>query len=211
MNLRSIAAISALALATAACTTMDDGMADSMDDDMATETSTQTTASTSTTASIPVVGGAQMLPSRNIVQNASEASNLTTLVSLVQAADLAQALQGPGPFTVFAPTNAAFQKVPAATVQSLQQPENQQMLQGVLTYHVVSGNVDAAALNSLIENGGGTATLPTVSGGNLTFRKQGNNIVVMGQNGSMGTVTQANVRQSNGVVHVIDGVLMPAM
>ena len=158
-----------------------------------------------------MVGGAAMLPSRTIVQNASEASNLTTLVSAVQQAGLVDTLSGAGPFTVFAPTNAAFEKVPAATRNSLMQPSNRDMLRGVLTYHVVPGALTAADLMQRITAGGGTATLTTVQGSQLRLSMMGDRIMINGQGGSMAHVTQGDVRQSNGTVHVIDGVLTPSM
>ena len=150
-----------------------------------------------------------MLPSRNIVQNASEASNLTTLVSAVTAAGLGETLSGPGPFTVFAPTNEAFEKIPAATRTSLMEPAQKQALGDILKYHVVSGNLDAAALTQQIEAGNGTATLTTVNGAKLTAKKMGDGIQLTDAAGKTSMVTQADVRQSNGVVHVIDTVVMP--
>ncbi|UVI38346.1 fasciclin domain-containing protein [Qipengyuania spongiae] len=204
-NFFKIAAASAAALALTACeTTMSD------DGDMAMDN----TASANTTGSANAgvtVGGAAMSPNRTIVQNASQASNLTTLVTAVQAAGLAETLSGPGPFTVFAPTNAAFDKVPAATRTSLMQPANRAMLRDVLTYHVVPGTLTAADLMQRIRAGNGTATLTTVEGGQLTLRMMGDRIMISGMNGSTAHVTQGDVRQSNGVVHVIDGVLTPSM
>lgn len=204
-NFFKIAAASAAALALTACeTTMSD------DGDMAMDN----TASANTAASMNAgvtVGGAAMSPNRTIVQNASQASNLTTLVTAVQAAGLAETLSGTGPFTVFAPTNAAFEKVPAATRTSLMQPANRAMLRDVLTYHVVPGTLTAADLMQRIRVGNGTATLTTVEGGQLTLRMMGDRIMISGMNGSTAHVTQGDVRQSNGVVHVIDGVLTPSM
>ena len=196
-----IAAAAALPLA-ACMTTMDDDAA------MSTDMSTSTSASTATSVK---VGGADMYANRTIVQNASTASNLTTLVSAVQAAGLVDTLNGPGPFTVFAPTNAAFEKVPAATRTSLMQPANRAMLSSVLTYHVVPGTLTAADLMQRIRAGGGTATLTTVQGGQLKLSMMGNRVMIAGMNGSSAHVTQADVRQSNGIVHVIDGVLTPSM
>ena len=146
-----------------------------------------------------MVGGAMMLPTQNLVQNASEASNLTTLVTAVQAADLAGTLSGPGPFTVFAPPNSAFDALPAGTVASLVQPANKAQLTSILTYHVVPGRLMAADLRD-------GQTLTTVNGATLTVRKTGNTVMVGGA-----TVTQADVRASNGVAHVINKVLMPGM
>jgi uncharacterized surface protein with fasciclin (FAS1) repeats len=160
-------------------------------------------------ANDPVVGGAPMYPSKNIVQNASTADNLTTLVAAVKAAGLVQTLESPGPFTVFAPTNDAFNKLPAGTVEMLLKPENKDQLVKVLTYHVVPGRINASDLMRQIKEGGGKATLKTASGETLTASMQGKQIVLTDEKGGMSMVTTANVYQSNGVVHVIDAVLMP--
>jgi len=165
-------------------------------------------ASASTQGTVSV-GGAPMYPNRTIVQNASTAPNLSTLVTAVQAAGLVDTLNGPGPFTVFAPTNDAFAAVPQATLNSLLQPENKAQLTTVLTYHVVPGRIDAAELMRRIRAGGGTASVATVQGGALRFSMMGDRVMIMGNNGSSAHVTTANVGQSNGVVHVIDGVLLP--
>jgi uncharacterized surface protein with fasciclin (FAS1) repeats len=157
----------------------------------------------------PVVGGALMYPSKNIVQNASAADNLTTLVAAVKAADLVQTLESPGPFTIFAPTNDAFNKLPAGTVATLLKPENKGQLVKVLTYHVVPGKIDAADLMKQIKDGGGKATLKTANGETLTASMHGKHVVLTDEKGGMSMVTTANVYQSNGVVHVIDTVLMP--
>jgi uncharacterized surface protein with fasciclin (FAS1) repeats len=131
------------------------------------------------------------------------------LVAAVKAAGLVDTLSGPGPFTVFAPTNAAFARLPAGTVETALRPENRAMLQSVLTYHVVPGRLTAADLMARIRAGGGSARLTTVQGGTLTARMSGNNIVLMDARGGMATVTQANVMQSNGVIHVTNAVSMP--
>ena len=166
--------------------------------------------SMSATPENPMVGGAAMNAADNIVTNASAAPNLTTLVAAVSAAGLVETLQGAGPFTVFAPTNDAFAKLPAGTVEGLLKPEMKDALTGVLTYHVVSGNVDGAALMEQINAGGGTATLTTVQGATLTATSDGNGgITLTDAKGGKANVTTANVRQSNGIVHVIDTVLMP--
>ena len=157
----------------------------------------------------PMVGGAAMDASKDIVDNASASADHTPLVAAVQAAGLVDTLKGPGPFTVFAPTNAAFEKLPAGTVDTLLLPESKDDLTGVLTYHVVPGNVDAAALTQQIEAGGGSATLTTVQGGTLTARADGGAVTVTDAKGNVSNVTTADVRQSNGIVHVIDTVLMP--
>ena len=158
----------------------------------------------------PMVGGAAMNATDNIVANASAAPNLSTLVAAVKAADLVATLQGAGPFTVFAPTNDAFAKLPAGAVDGLLKPEMKADLAGVLTYHVVSGNVDAASLLQQIEAGGGTANLTTVQGATLKAMSDGaGGVMLHDTKGGMAKVTTADVRQSNGVVHVIDTVLMP--
>jgi uncharacterized surface protein with fasciclin (FAS1) repeats len=155
------------------------------------------------------VGGAPMYATRNIIQNAVNSRDHTTLVAAVKAAGLVDTLSGPGPFTVFAPTNAAFARLPAGTVETVLRPENRSMLQSVLTYHVVPGRLTAADLMARIRAGGGSARLTTVQGGTLTARMSGNSIVLMDARGGMATVTQANVMQSNGVIHVTNAVSMP--
>lgn len=155
------------------------------------------------------VGGAAMYRSNNIVQNASKSKDHTTLVAAVKAAGLVKTLSGPGPFTVFAPTNAAFDKLPEGTVATLLQPANKKTLVKVLTYHVISGKYSAKALLRLISKGGGKARLTTVQGGKLTASKMGNTIMLTDAKGGMSHVTIADVNQSNGVVHVVDTVLMP--
>ena len=157
----------------------------------------------------PMVGGAPMFADRDIVTNASTSQDHTTLVAAVQAAGLVDTLKGPGPFTVFAPTNAAFEKLPAGTVDGLLKPEMKDDLAKVLTYHVVSGNVDAAALTQQIQAGGGSAMLKTVQGEELTAKADGGKVTLTDAKGNVATVTTADVRQSNGVIHVIDTVLMP--
>jgi uncharacterized surface protein with fasciclin (FAS1) repeats len=156
-----------------------------------------------------MVGGAPMYANKTVVENASTAPNLKTLVAAVTAAGLVETLSGPGPFTVFAPDDAAFGKLPAGTVDTLVKPENKETLTGILTYHVVAGNMDAAALSAAIEAGKGKAELTTVAGGKLTAEKEGDAIVLTDAKGGKSKVTQADVTQSNGVAHVIDTVLMP--
>lgn len=160
-------------------------------------------------ASTPMVGGAAMYPTKTIVQNASTAANLTTLVAAVKAAGLVETLSSPGPFTVFAPTNDAFAKLPAGTVETLVKPENKATLTKILTYHVVAGKVTAADVVALIKKGGGKAAIKTVQGGTLTASLQGKNVVLTDAKGGKSIVTQTDVMQSNGVVHVIDTVVMP--
>lgn len=157
----------------------------------------------------PMVGGQEMYPTKNIIENAVNSADHTTLVAAVKAAGLVDTLQGPGPFTVFAPTNEAFAKLPAGTVDTLLKPENKDTLVKILTYHVVSGKVSAADLKKMIKEGHGQATLKTVSGGTLTAMMDGKNIVLKDEKGGTSTVTIANVFQSNGVIHVVDTVLMP--
>ena len=158
----------------------------------------------------PMVGGAAMDAASDIVTNASAAPNLSTLVAAVKAAGLVETLQGAGPFTVFAPTNDAFAKLPAGAVDGLLKPEMKDALTGVLTYHVVAGNVDAAALMDLIKAGDGKATLTTVQGATLTATTSGmGDVTLTDATGGTAKVTTADVRQSNGIVHVIDSVLMP--
>ncbi len=164
------------------------------------------------TAKAPVmVGGAPMLPTATIVANASKASNLTTLVKAVQAADLTATLSGPGPFTVFAPTDEAFGRLAPGTLDQLLKPEQKASLTKLLTYHVVAGKLDAAALKSQIEAGGGTATLTTVEGQPLKATLENGALVLTDVGGGKSYVTQYDVEQSNGIVHVVNGVLAPKL
>lgn len=158
----------------------------------------------------PMVGGAPMYRTKNIVENAMNSADHTTLVAAVKAAGLVETLQGKGPFTVFAPTNAAFEKLPAGTVEMLVRPENKATLTKVLTYHVVAGRYDSKKLMQLIRKGGGQAALKTVSGGTLLARMNGmNGITLTDEKGGTSNVTTADVYQSNGVIHVVDTVVMP--
>ena len=158
----------------------------------------------------PTVGGAPMYRTKNIVENAVNSPDHTTLVAAVKAAGLVQTLQGKGPFTVFAPTNSAFDKLPAGTVETLVKPENKATLTKILTYHVVAGKYDGKKLMQLIKKGGGQASLKTVSGGTLTARMNGmNGISLTDEKGGTSNVTVADVYQSNGVIHVVDTVVMP--
>ena len=156
-----------------------------------------------------MVGGAAMYPSKNIIENAVNSKDHTTLVAAVKAADLVATLQSAGPFTVFAPTDAAFNKLPKGTVETLVKPENKKTLTDILTYHVVSGKLDAKALSDLIKKGNGKAELTTVNGAKLTVMMSGKKVVLKDSKGGMSTVTIADVYQSNGVIHVIDTVVMP--
>jgi len=160
-------------------------------------------------AANPMVGGAPMLADRDIIDNAVNSKDHTTLVAAVKAAGLVDTLKGAGPFTVFAPTNAAFDALPAGTVDGLLKPEMKADLTKVLTYHVVPGKLDAAALLAQIQAGGGSATLTTVQGGTLTARAADGGVTVTDAKGNAARVTIADVMQSNGVIHVVDKVLMP--
>lgn len=182
MNLRTILAASALALAAGAAL-----------------------------AENPMVGGAPMYETRNIVENAVNSADHTTLVAAVQAAGLVETLQGEGPFTVFAPTNAAFEKLQAGTVETLLKPENKDQLVKVLTCHVVAANALSDAIKGMIADDGGMHPVPTVGGCTLKAKMDGDGIVLEDERGRTARVTIADVRQSNGVIHVIDTVLLPAM
>jgi len=161
---------------------------------------------------MPMVGGAPMDPANDVVTNASKAGNLKTLVAAVGAAGLVDTLKGAGPFTVFAPNDDAFTKLPAGTVDTLLKPENKEKLVGVLTYHVVSGKLDTAELDKEIAAGGGTAKLKTVAGGALTVSKDGDTYTITDATGGKSKISaeERNVYQSNGVAHVIDTVLLPS-
>ena len=155
------------------------------------------------------VGGAPMYSNKTIVQNAVNSKDHTTLVAAVKAAGLVDTLSGPGPFTVFAPTNEAFKKLPAGTVDTLLKPENKDKLKAVLTYHVVAGRMSAKDLMDAVKKGGGKAMLKTVEGEDLTVTQSGNMLTVTDAKGDKAKVTIANVNQSNGVIHVIDTVMLP--
>jgi uncharacterized surface protein with fasciclin (FAS1) repeats len=160
-------------------------------------------------AANPMVGGAAMYPTKTIVDNAVNSKDHTTLVAAVKAADLVGTLSGPGPFTVFAPTNAAFEKLPAGTVETLVKPENKATLTSILTYHVVAGKMTSADIAKAIKAGGGKATLTTVQGEPLTAWMKDGKLVLTDAKGGNSTVTIKDVIQSNGVIHVVDTVLMP--
>ena len=157
----------------------------------------------------PMVGGAAMYPSKDIVDNAVNSKDHTTLVAAVKAAGLVDTLKSAGPFTVFAPTNEAFAALPAGTVDTLLKPENKAVLTKVLTYHVVPGKLDGAALSQRVMAGNGRAMLQTASGGTLTVTMSGSNVMVTDEKGGVAMVTIANVYQSNGVIHVVNKVLLP--
>ena len=157
-----------------------------------------------------MVGGAAMYPSKNIVQNAVNSKDHTTLVAAVKAAGLVETLSSAGPFTVFAPTNEAFNMLPKGTVETLVKPENKATLTGILTYHVVSGKLSSADLMRMIKKGGGKAELTTVAGGKLWVMKKGGKLWIKDEKGGVAQITIKDVNQSNGVIHVINKVLMPS-
>ncbi len=156
-----------------------------------------------------MVGGAAMLPSKNIIENSVNSKDHTTLVATVKAAGLVETLQAKGPFTVFAPNNEAFLKLPKGTVETLLKPENLKMLQTILTYHVIAGKMNADDISKAIKIGNGKAELTTISGGKLTVIMKGKELILTDENGNMSKVTIADVNQSNGVIHVVDSVVTP--
>ena len=157
----------------------------------------------------PMVGGAAMYPTKNIIENAVNSSDHTTLVAAVKAAGLVDTLEGAGPFTVFAPTNEAFAKLPIGTVDTLLKPENKSMLTGVLTYHVVAGKMSTNDISNLVEAGHGKAELKTVAGGKLWAMKKDGKLMLQDEKGGTAAITIPNVYQSNGVIQVVDSVLLP--
>ena len=156
-----------------------------------------------------MVGGAAMYPTKNIIENAVNSKDHTTLVAAVKAAGLVETLEGPGPFTVFAPTNEAFDKLPKGTVETLLKPENKAKLTAILTYHVVAGKISSMDLMKMVKEGHGKATLKTVEGENLYVTQKGHNLMVTDEKGDVAKITIADVNQSNGVIHVINTVLLP--
>jgi uncharacterized surface protein with fasciclin (FAS1) repeats len=176
---------------------------------MGANTNASMPSNTNTGDGNPMVGGAAMFKTKDIIDNAVNSKDHTTLVAAVKAAGLVETLKGAGPFTVFAPTNAAFEKLPAGTVDGLLKPESKAALTKVLTYHVVPGRQDATAIAKAIEDGKGKATFKTVAGGTLTATMEGSSVVLTDEKGGKSRVTTADVMQSNGVIHVIDSVLMP--
>ena len=165
---------------------------------------------TAFSTSMVIVGGEAMFPTKDIIENAVNSKDHTTLVAAIKAAGLVETLKSPGPFTVFAPTNDAFENLPEGTVETLLKPENKGTLTKVLTYHVVPGSLDFRAISKKIEQGGGQAELKTVSGDTLIAWMNGpNNIVLKDENGNFANITTYDVIQSNGVIHVIDAVLLP--
>jgi uncharacterized surface protein with fasciclin (FAS1) repeats len=162
-----------------------------------------------THAQTKMVGGAAMYPTKNIVENAVNSKDHTTLVAAVKAAGLVETLESPGPFTVFAPTNEAFNKLPAGTVDNLVKPENKEMLTKILTYHVVAGRLSSEELWAKVKAGNGKAELTTVQGGKLTVMAKGKKLYLVDEKGGQSWITIADVNQSNGVIHVVNTVLMP--
>ena len=162
-------------------------------------------------AANPEVGGAPMYETKNIVENAVNSKDHTTLVAAVQAAGLVETLSGAGPFTVFAPTNAAFEKLPAGTVETLLKPENKDQLTKILTCHVVAAKAMSADVMKMVKDDGGAHKAKTVGGCELTLKADGDKVTVTDENGNVANVTIADVEQSNGVIHVIDKVLLPKM
>ncbi|MBA2379612.1 MAG: fasciclin domain-containing protein [Blastocatellia bacterium] len=157
----------------------------------------------------PMVGGAAMYKTKDIVDNAVNSADHTTLVAAVQAAGLVDTLKSKGPFTVFAPVNSAFAKLPAGTVETLLKPENKATLAEILTYHVIAGNFSAKDVMGAIKKGNGKAEFTTVAGGKISAMLEGSSVILMDEKGGRSTITIADVKQSNGVIHVVDSVLLP--
>lgn len=212
MNIPRIGAlmIASAALAVSACSKSESDTTAANDVVMEDEFALDTGAMGGNAATSVMVGGAEMLPTKTIVENASQSADHTTLVAAVKAAGLVETLSGAGPFTVFAPTNAAFAKLPAGTVDGLLKPAAKTDLAKVLTYHVVPGTMTAAQLSTAIRAGNGKAELTTVQGAKLTASEAAGQVTLTDSKGGKSVVTQADVTQSNGVVHVVDTVLMPS-
>lgn len=209
MHRHLIAACAASLLAAATTAAVAEGYGRGVPIDMNASVAGTNAAVLGASGATKMVGGAPMYPTRDIIDNAVNSRDHTTLVAAVKAAGLVDTLKGSGPFTVFAPTNSAFSMLPAGTVDTLLKPENKGTLTQVLTYHVVPGRVDAAALAQQIQSGGGKAMLKTASGGTLTATMRGKDVVIVDAKGNMSVVTTADVYQSNGVIHVVDKVLLP--
>lgn len=212
MKRQLIAACAASLLAAAGGSALAEGYGRGVMVDMnaSVQGSTPGTTVMGATSAPKMVGGAPMYVTKDIVDNAVNSKDHTTLVAAVKAAGLVDTLKSAGPFTVFAPTNTAFSALPAGTVDTLLKPENKGTLTTVLTYHVVPGRIDAAALAQQIQAGGGKATLKTASGGTLTAMMRGKDVVITDVKGNAAVVTTADVYQSNGVIHVVDKVLLPS-
>jgi len=211
MHRHFIAACAASLLAAATTSAVAEGYGRGVPIDMNASVAGTNAAVMGASGATKMVGGAAMYPTRDIIDNAVNSRDHTTLVAAVKAAGLVDTLKGSGPFTVFAPTNSAFSMLPAGTVDTLLKPENKGTLTQVLTYHVVPGRVDAAALAQQIQSGGGKAMLKTASGGMLTATMRGKDVVIVDAKGNMSVVTTADVYQSNGVIHVVDKVLLAAV
>ena len=201
--------IAGAAISLGACAKTDSVDKNAGGNDLAITNDMATTNDMGTPSNSVMVGGAEMLATKTIVENASKSADHTTLVSAVKAAGLVETLSGPGPFTVFAPTNAAFAKLPAGAVDGLMKPAMKADLKKVLTYHVVPGKLTAADISAKIKAGNGKAELTTVQGEKLTASESGGKITLTDAKGGTSTVTQGDVMQSNGIVHVVDSVLMP--
>ncbi|MBK8198917.1 MAG: fasciclin domain-containing protein [Acidobacteria bacterium] len=209
MKLRTLMLGAAAAALAAACTPTEAAKPAALSAEAETTATTSEKMPEEAPMTTVMVGGAEMYPNRNIVENAVNSADHTTLVAAVTAAGLVETLSGPGPFTVFAPVNSAFEALPAGTVDSLLLPENKDTLTKILTAHVVAGDLKAADLIALAEAEGGKATLTTVSGDTLTFWTKDGAAYVTDESGNAATVTIADVDQSNGVIHVVDKVLLP--
>jgi uncharacterized surface protein with fasciclin (FAS1) repeats len=205
----STAALGAACGASTANTTSTNNNTSKMSSTAPNNNSAPSNTNTGTGDGNPMVGGAAMFKTKDIVDNAVNSKDHTTLVAAVKAAGLVDTLKGAGPFTVFAPTNAAFEKLPAGTVDGLLKPEKKAALTKILTYHVVAGKQDAASITKAIEDGKGKATFKTVAGGTLTASMDGANVMLTDEKGGKSKVATADVIQSNGVIHVVDTVLMP--
>lgn len=190
-------------------TTMNSNSAMNSNTNMSSNSTNSNTTANTNSASNPTVGGAPMYANKDIIDNAVNSKDHTTLVTAVKAAGLVDTLKGAGPFTVFAPTNEAFNKLPAGTVETLVKPESKATLTKILTYHVVPGKQDAATIAKAITDGGGKATFKTVQGETLTASMEGSSVILTDAKGGKSKVTIADVMQSNGVIHVVDTVLMP--
>lgn len=207
-NLLVIALLATSAMLFTACPPAGDS--NTSDNTASTENSANYGSNEGMNAGGDTAGGETSGASTDIVEGAMASSDHTTLVAAVKAADLVETLKGEGPFTVFAPTNAAFDALPDGTVDTLLKPENKDKLKSILTYHVVSGNLDSAAVAKAIKDGGGKATLKTVQGGEITASMDGEDVVITDAKGGKAKVTAVDLNQKNGVIHVIDAVLMPA-
>ena len=206
------AAVAVMGACSGVATNNANTMANNAAPKMANNTMANNTMSNTATAPAddnPMVGGSPMMKTKDIIDNAVNSKDHTTLVAAVKAAGLVDTLKGAGPFTVFAPTNAAFEKLPKGTVDTLLKPESKKALTGILTYHVVPGKMDAAAIAKGIEDGKGKFAMKTVAGRTLTATMDGKDVIITDEKGGKSKVTIANVMQSNGVIHVVDSVLMP--